>query len=98
MTAIPASLPDPVPDRDEWLRRFAEIVSASLYVYVDWGKAARCLTEAFPPWRVFIGDQGGWYAGSPVPSPAGGDASGGETVYAATPEQMRDLLTARCGS
>jgi hypothetical protein len=85
----------PAPERDEWLRRFAEIVSASLYVYVDWDEAARCLTEAFPPWRVFIGSKGGWYAGSPVPCAAGGDASGGETVYAATPEQMRDLLEAR---
>jgi len=84
------------PDRDESLRRFDGIVAASLYAYVDWDKAARCLTEAFPPWRVWIGSKGGWYAGSPVPCAAGGDASGGETVYAAGPEQMRDLLTARC--
>lgn len=82
------------PDREEWLRQFGVIVARSLYACVDWDTAAHCLTEAFPPWRVWISNGGGWYAGSPVPSPAGGDG-GGETVFAATPEGMRDLLSAR---
>jgi hypothetical protein len=71
------------------MERFAALIGR------DPDGAAECLTEAFPPWRVWIGDKGGWYAGSPVP---GQHAGTGETLAADTGSEMRDLLTARAAS
>lgn len=87
-------------ERAELLARFDEIVSEA----GDPAEAAACLTKVFSPWRVWLGDQGGWYAGRAFTAQemaaeqatlrSWETARCGETLAAATGGQMRRLLEA----